>query len=55
MNNFIEVNKPLYDSERYFGKILRKAIRLCFIGYLHLNKRFDAWENFRIVAGGWGI
>ena len=25
---------------------------LCLVGYLHLNKQFDAWENFWIVGEG---
>ena len=25
------------------------------VGYLHLNKQFDAWKNFGIIAGGWDI
>ena len=25
---------------------------LCLVGYLHLNKQFDAWENFWIMGEG---
>ena len=25
---------------------------LCLVGYFHLNKQFDAWENFWIVGEG---
>ena len=32
-----------------------RDFRLCLVGYLHLNKRLDAWENYWEVAGGWGI
>ena len=32
-----------------------RDFRLCLVGYLHLNKRLDAWENYWKVAGGWGI
>ena len=41
MNNFIEMKKPPKDS---FPRLM--IFRLCLVGYLHLNKRFDAWENF---------
>ena len=41
MNNFIEMKKPPKDS---FPRLM--IFRLCLVGYLHLNKRFDARENF---------
>ena len=42
----------LTANTRYLQTTALKIFRLCLVGYLHLNERFDAGENFWIIAGG---
>ena len=52
------MNNQFYWNEQTSVRQLSTRLQifwLSLVGYLHFNKRFDTWETFWIVRGGWGF